>query len=56
MIDHEDYRTRASAIPAISDYIDGFYSPCRRHSALDYVSPIEFEMKFMSSKLEMMAA
>jgi len=56
LIDHEDYRTRASAIAAIGDYIDGFYNPCRRHSALDYVSPIEFELKFMSRKVEMMAA
>jgi hypothetical protein len=28
----------------------------RRHSALDYVSPIEFELKFMSVKIEKMAA
>jgi len=56
MIDHEDYQTRAAAIAAIADYIDGFYNPCRRHSALDYVSPIEFELKFMSEKIEKMAA
>jgi len=52
MIDHEDYLTRAAAIAAIA----GFYNPCRRHSALDYVSPIEFELKFMSEKIEKMAA
>lgn len=56
MIDHEDYRTRRAAIAAIGDYIDGFYNPRRRHSALDYVSPIEFELKFMSRHLEKMAA
>ena len=56
MIDHEDYLTRAAAIAAIADYIDAFYNPCRRHSALDYVSPIEFELKFMSEKIEKMAA
>jgi transposase InsO family protein len=48
MIDHEDYLTRRAAIAAIADYIDGFYNPIRRHSAIDYVSPIEFELKFMS--------
>jgi transposase InsO family protein len=48
MIDHEDYLTRGAAIAAIADYIDGFYNPIRRHSAIDYVSPIEFELKFMS--------
>jgi putative transposase len=56
MIDHEDYPTRGAAIAAIANYIDAFYNPCRRHSALDYVSPIEFELKFMSEKIEKMAA
>lgn len=56
MIDHEDYLTRGAAIAAIADYIDGFYNPCRRHSALDYVSPIEFELTFMSENIENMAA
>jgi putative transposase len=56
MIDHADYLTRGAAITAIADYIDGFYNPYRRHSALDYVSPIEFELKFMSAKIEKMAA
>jgi transposase InsO family protein len=50
MIDHEDYPTRAAAIGAIGDYIDRFYNPCRRHSAIDYVSPIESELKFMNEK------
>jgi putative transposase len=56
MIDHADYLTRGAAITAIADYIDGFYNPYRRHSALDYVSPIEFELKFMSVKIEKVAA
>ena len=56
MIDHDDYLTRADAIAAIADYIDGFYNPCRRHSAIGYDSPIEFELKFMSDKMMKMAA
>jgi putative transposase len=28
---------------AIACYIDGFYNPVRRHSALDYISPAQFE-------------
>ncbi len=55
MIDHDDYRTRAAAIAAIGDYIDGFYNPCRRHSAIDYVSPIEFELRFSSEEIKKMA-
>jgi len=56
MIDHADYQTRAAAIAAIGDYIDGFYNPCRRHSAIGYVSPIEFELKFLSEKINQLAA
>ena len=56
MIDHVDYLTRGSAIAAIGDYIDGFYNPCRRHSAIGYVSPIEFELKFLSDEIEKKAA
>jgi transposase InsO family protein len=56
MIDHEDYPTRGAAIAAIADYIDGFYNPSRRHSAIGYVSPIEFELYFRSEKIEKMAA
>jgi transposase InsO family protein len=26
-----------------SGYIDGFYNPFRRHSALDFASPAQFE-------------
>lgn len=56
MIDHDDYDTRSAAIAAIGDYIDGFYNPCRRHSAIDYVSPIEFELNFMNEKINSRAA
>jgi transposase InsO family protein len=56
MIDHEAYPTRRAAIAAIGDYIDGFYNPCRRHSSIGYVSPIEFELKFMSDNLDKVAA
>ena len=56
MIDHEDYQTRAAAIAAIGDYIDRFYNPCRRHSAIGYVSPIEFELKFLNEKINQLAA
>jgi transposase InsO family protein len=44
-VDREDYQTHVSAAASIGEYIDGFYNPARRHSHLDYVSPIEFEMR-----------
>jgi putative transposase len=37
------FQTRAEAKDAIGRYIDGFYNPVRRHSTLDYVSPVQFE-------------
>ena len=44
-VDREDYDSHAEAHRSIADYIDGFYNPARRHSHLDYVCPIEFEMR-----------
>lgn len=37
------FQTRQQAIKALGEYIDGFYNPVRRHSALGYKSPIQFE-------------
>ena len=37
------FETRADAAAAIGRYIDGFYNPIRRHSALDFTSPAQFE-------------
>jgi transposase InsO family protein len=37
------FYTRNEAERAIARYIDGFYNPIRRHSALDYLSPTQFE-------------
>ena len=30
---------------AIGRYIDGFYNPVRRHSALDFISPLQFKRR-----------
>jgi putative transposase len=37
------FQTRSEAEQAIARYIDGFYNHIRRHSALDFVSPLQFE-------------
>lgn len=47
------FQTRRQAEKAIGHYIDGFYNPRRRHSALGYQSPIAFEA--MTAKNETMS-
>jgi transposase InsO family protein len=37
------FQSRAKAKDAIGRYIDGFYTPVRRPSALDFASPVQFE-------------
>lgn len=39
------FQTRSEAREALARYIDGFYNPIRRHSALDFVSPAQFERR-----------
>jgi transposase InsO family protein len=45
LVDHVRFATRAEALRVIGDYIDNFYNVERRHSHLDYLSPIEFELR-----------
>jgi transposase InsO family protein len=39
------FRTHEQARQAIFEWIEAFYNPRRRHSCLDYLSPIDFETK-----------
>lgn len=43
LIHHDDYRTRQQAQSAIFEYIEVFYNRQRKHSYLNYQSPVEFE-------------
>lgn len=47
-VDDEDYRTRAEARQSVFEYIEVFYNRQRRHSYLDYVSPVEYEQRYAS--------
>jgi putative transposase len=43
LIHREPWPTRAAVRSAIFEYIECFYNPRRRHSALGYLSPCEYE-------------
>ena len=41
LIDRRRFRSHSEARMAVFQFIEGFYNPSRRHSALGYLSPIE---------------
>ena len=43
LVGFEDYRTREQARSNLFEYIELFYNRIRRHSTLNYRSPVEFE-------------
>src|SRR3989475_12988824 len=43
LLDRHRFRTQADARLAIFDFIEGWYNPRRRRSALDYLSPMIYE-------------
>lgn len=45
LLARERFRTIAAATLAVFDYVEGFYNPHRRHSALGYHSPAAYERK-----------
>ena len=48
-VHHEKYQTHEQAMRAANDYIERFYNPQRLHSALDYLSPLEFEKRLLQT-------
>ena len=46
LVHHERYRTRAEARTSVFEYLEVFYNRQRRHSALGYLTPTEFESTF----------
>ena len=43
LLERYRFKTQAEAGMAVFDFIEGWYNPRRRHSALGYLSPIEYE-------------
>ena len=46
----ERFKSQAEARMAVFEFIEGFYNPRRRHSALDNVSPIVYERRYSETR------
>jgi putative transposase len=47
LIDRRSFQSKAEARLALFTYIEGWYNPRRRHSALGRISPINFERSYL---------
>jgi putative transposase len=45
LLTRQKLRTQAEARRVVFDFLEGWYNPHRRHSALGYLSPVEFERR-----------
>jgi hypothetical protein len=45
LLDRNRFRAQVEARMAVFEFIEGWYNPHRLHSALGYLSPIEFERR-----------
>jgi len=50
VLDRNHFKTREDARLAIFSWIEGWYNTHRRHSALGYLSPAEFEWRFIAKR------
>ena len=48
LIDRKTFKTRTEARLAVFTWIEGWYNPRRRHGALGYLSPINFERRSLT--------
>ncbi len=52
LLDRRSWSTRTTLTTAIFEYIEGFYNRRRRHSALGYFSPDEYERRHHEDSTE----
>ncbi len=43
LLDRRRFRSHTEARMAVFEFIEGWYNPRRRHSAIGYLSPINYE-------------
>ena len=56
LLDRQSWDTRDQLANAAFAYIEGFYNPRRRHSALGYLSPADYEHNYRTGRLTQTAA
>lgn len=49
LLQKNKFKTRGEAELKVFEFIEGWYNPHRRHSSLDYQSPIEYERKYSAT-------
>jgi len=45
LLERRQFRTQGEARMGVFEFLEGWYNPHRRHSALGYLSPVEFERR-----------
>lgn len=46
LLDRNKFYSHSEAKMAVFTFIEGWYNPTRRHSALDYLSPMNYERRY----------
>lgn len=49
LVYHEDYHTRAQARQSLFEYIEVFYNRQRRHASLRYLTPVDYEARYVGN-------
>ena len=52
LVDRHTFRSHADARLAIFNFIEGWYNPHRRHSALDPLSPVNYERRYLPNSTD----
>ena len=56
LLERSKFKTPSEARRAVFDFIEGWYNPWRRHSALGYLSPAGFERRALARGCEEVGA
>jgi len=49
LLDRTSFRTQTEGRMAVFEFIEGWYNPSRRHSGIDYFSPLNYERRYKAS-------